>query len=130
MAIYWPSATSSCRVDLLTATYAQVYQAAKCSAPRQNPPEWTAMTDDVWSNAQGLKAMDKIVAAVGPGIAGLFNNANSYIRNELPDVLSTAVRTAQALGLNAQAALQADIAYAAQKNKSILDQVAGGIGGF
>ncbi len=130
MAVWWPSPTDSNRVDLLTATYSQVY-----GAVRAEHPTWTQFivadtAQGLWEQAQQLRAASALVTAVGPAIGSIVGSVSSGIRDNTAGIISNVggflnLVTQEVAEANRKALLNAQTTQ-----KSLIDQVGANIGGF
>jgi hypothetical protein len=128
MAILWPSPTSPCRVDLLTASFTQVYNSVRCQHPSWQADFVNDAARDIWEDALGLRAASNLIGQAGAGLSTITNHVANVLDNNLDDVIKNVGNGTKILfdAINAAARLQ--VSNAEKANKSLIDTVIGGAG--
>lgn len=130
MSVLWPNPNTGCRVDLLTATYNQIYSAVRCYWPTYNMAVSAQVATDMYEEALRLRGIISLVSGVQNAVAQVTSAASSVTRTDLSNIIQSAGSflsgvTADVQAINRQAALNAQ-----NTSQSLLDQVGANIGGF
>lgn len=128
MAIYWPSATSSCRVDLLTASYSQVYNAVRCDRPGITASIATEIATDLWQKALDLRSATALMQQSATGVLQVIRGTETQVSLGTQAILQQVYNTIGSLATRVNAGIASQLQQQQQATGSIVDQVVGGIG--